>query len=63
VRKGLVAGGMAFVLGAALAVSARAGAESVAPELSAAGWTQSPVSLEDLKGQVVVFVFYNDDAS
>lgn len=62
-RRRLLAGGMALVLGTALAASARAGTEAVAPELSAAGWTQSPVSLEDLKGQVVVFVFYDDDAS
>jgi hypothetical protein len=61
-RNGLRVGGMAVALGTLLAVSAGAG-EAAAPELPLAGWVGNALSLEDLKGQVVALVFYDDNLS
>jgi len=61
-RRNLRVGGMAAALGALLAVSAGAG-EAAAPELPLAGWIGSAPNLEDLKGQVVALVFYDDNQS
>jgi hypothetical protein len=47
----------------ALTASHAAGGEQAHAELPAVEWTGMAVNLEDLKGQVVVVVFYNDDLS
>jgi cytochrome oxidase Cu insertion factor (SCO1/SenC/PrrC family) len=54
-------------LGAALLLGVAASTVSFAsealPELPVAEWDGTPVSLEDLRGQLVVIVFYDDNVS
>ena len=55
----LRAGVVVAALNLAVAPLARASGEA-SPFLPVAAWKTTPISLEDLKGQVVVLVFYSD---
>jgi len=56
--------GTTVLLGALLAASAaRASETKAAPELPLAGTTAGPLYLEDLRGLVTVFCFYDDSGS
>jgi cytochrome oxidase Cu insertion factor (SCO1/SenC/PrrC family) len=57
-------GAMALALGSLLGAGSAAAGEKLAPELpTAATGTGQPFSLEDLRGQLTVLVFYDDTAS
>ncbi len=56
--------GSALLLGSVLAAGSVAASETLAPEWPMAGTsTGRPIYLEDLRGQVTVFCFYDDASS
>jgi hypothetical protein len=57
--RGIVFAAAIVALGAVVPASQ---AENAAPDLPVARWSKEPMSLEDLRGQLVVFVFYSDIA-
>jgi hypothetical protein len=56
--------GAALLLGSVLAAGSVTAGEKLAPELTLAGTLNNrPIHLEDLRGQVTVFCFFDDSAS
>jgi hypothetical protein len=56
--------GAAFLLGSVLAAGSAAGSETLAPELPLAGTLNNrPIHLEDLRGQITVFCFFDDSVA
>jgi len=56
--------GAALLLSSVLAAGSATGSEKLAPELPLAGTLNNrPIYLEDLRGQITVFCFFDDSAS
>ena len=58
------AGGVALLLSSALAAGSAGAGEKLAPELPFVATTSKrPIHLEDLRGQVIVFCFFDNASS